>query len=128
MLKRLALVGLVFSTVVIFPSHAQKSTEIFIPIGKSPGISGKYSVIGYIASFDETTRALTIKVDDVEHAVTITEETEIWLDKSEVQQTNEVGSPADCRQGRLCEMKYVYDGETRTDEAEWLKIRVGESD
>jgi hypothetical protein len=126
MLKRLALVGLILSTVVIFPSHGQKSTEIFIPIGESPGVSGKYSVIGNIASFDETTRVLTIDVDGVEHAVTITEETEIWLDKSGIQQTNEVGSPADCRQGRLCEMKYVYDGEIRQDEAEWLKIRVSE--
>ena len=101
MLKRLALVGLILSTVVIFPSHGQKSTEIFIPIGKSPGISGKYSVIGHIATFDETTGELKIKVDGVEHAATITEETKIWLDKSGMQQTNEVGSPADCRQGRL---------------------------
>ena len=126
MLKHSVLIGLILSTVVIFPSHGQKSTEIFIPIGKSPGVSGKYSVIGTIASFDETTRVLTIKVEDVEHTVTITEETKIWLDKSGIQQTNEVGSPADCRQGRLCEMKYVYDGETRKDEAEWLKIRISE--
>ena len=128
MLKRLALVGLILSTVVICPSHGQKSTEIFIPIGKSPGLSGKYSVIGTIASFDETTQVLTIKVEDVEHTVTITEETQIWLDKSEIRQTNEVGSPTDCQEGRLCEMKYVYDGETRKDEAEWLKIRVSDSD
>ncbi len=128
MLKRLALVGLILSSIVICPSHGQKATEIFIPIGKSPGVSGKYSVIGTIASFDETTRVLTIKVEDVEHTVTITEETKIWLDKSGIQQTNEIGSPADCRQGRLCEMKYVYDGKTRTDKAEWLKIRVGDSD
>ncbi len=29
-------------------AHAQQATEIYIPIGKSPGLSGKTTVIGTI--------------------------------------------------------------------------------
>jgi hypothetical protein len=128
MLKRLAVIGLILGAVSIPAIYGQKSTEIFIPIGKSPGLSGKYSAIGEIVSFDNATRILRIRGEEKEHSARVTEETKIWLDKSEIRQTNEVGSPADCQEGRWCEVKYVYDGEIRTEEAEWIKIRLSASD
>ena len=127
MLKRLCVVGFVLSTVMVLSIYAQKSTEIFIPIGKSPGASGKYSVIGKIDSVDGDTRVVTITGDAGKHSAKITEKTKIWLDKHELTKTNGPGSEADCKIGRRCEIKYAYDGETRTEEAEWIKIRVSSS-
>lgn len=128
MLKHLVVAALVLVTFVILPVYGQKSTEVFIPIGKSPGVSGKYSVIGKIRSIDSATRILTISGEDGEHSARITEETKIWLDKSEMKVTSKPGSPADCREGRWCEIKYASDDPTRTGVAEWIKIRVGDSD
>ena len=128
MIKRLVAFGLLLGIVMIPVAYGQKATEIYIPIGKSPGLSGKYSVIGEIASFSKDSKTLTITHDGVEYSAKITEETKIWLDKSEIQQTNEVATPADCQVGRLCEIKYVYDGKTRTDKAEWIKIQISRAD
>jgi len=71
---------------------------------------------------------LTVRDDSGEHRVRITEATKIWLDRTSIKRTNEGGSRADCKQGRQCEIKYAYDGGTRTDRAEWIKIRVSGSD
>jgi hypothetical protein len=128
MIKRFVAFGLLLGLVMISVAYGQKATEIYIPIGKSPGLSGKYSVIGEIASFNEDSKTLTIRHDGVEYSAKITEETKIWLDKSEIRQTNEVATPADCQAGRLCEIKYVYDGETRTSKAEWIKIQISRAD
>ena len=126
--KRLLASTLALCSIMALPIYGQKSTEIFIPIGKSPGLSGKYSVIGKIVSIGITTRILTISGKDGEHTARITEKTKIWLDRSEAMTGNEGGSVADCRRGRLCEVKYVYEDKTRTDEAEWIKIRVSQYD
>ena len=128
MLKRATVAALVLGAFWIVPLYGQKSTEVYIPIGKSPGVSGKYSVVGNIGSLDEATHILTVSAEDGEHRARITKDTKIWLDRSEARKTNTAGTPADCRPGRLCEIKYVYDGEDRTDEAEWIKIRVSGSD
>jgi len=128
MRKHFAAIVLALGVFMIHPIYGQKSTEVFIPIGKSPGLSGKYSVIGKIVSFDEATRMLTISAEDGEHSARITEKTKMWLDKTAIKKTSQVGSLADCQQGRLCEVKYVYEGKTRKVEAEWIKIGVSTSD
>ena len=35
---------------------------------------------------------------------------------------NTAATRADCQQGRRVEVKFVYDGTTRTSRAEWVKI------
>ncbi len=127
MFKRLAAVGLAIGILLTVSIYAQKSTEVFIPIGESPGLSGKYSVIGEIRSFDCANQILTIRGEDGEHRARVTDKTKIWLDSSEIKKTNVEGSTADCQAGRRCEIKYVYDGANRTEDAEWIKIRVSES-
>ena len=128
MLKRLATVGLAIGILLTVSIYAQKSTEIFVPIGESPGLSGKYSVVGEIRSFDCANRIVTIRNDDGEHSARVTDTTIIWMDGTEIKKTNREGSVTDCRAGRLCEVKYVYDGANRTGDAEWIKIRVSASD
>ncbi len=126
MIGRLTVVALALCALFAFPVYGQKSTEIFIPIGKSPGLSGEYSVIGTIDSFDPVSRVLTIRNESGQHLARVTDDTKIWLDKSGAKKTNVQGSSDDCRKDRLCEIKYVYDGETRTPDAAWIKIRVHE--
>jgi hypothetical protein len=63
MIKRFVAFGLLLGLVMISVAYGQKATEIYIPIGKSPGLSGKYSVIGEIASFNEDSKTLTIRHD-----------------------------------------------------------------
>lgn len=101
---------------------AQKATEIYIPIGMSPGISGIRSEIGEIVSFDAETRILTLRNDDGEHTATLTDDTYIWLDRSARDERNVEGTVEAFEPGRRCEVKYVYDGTTRLGEAEWIKV------
>lgn len=114
------------AAVVLWPSslHAQRTTEIYIPIGQSPGLSGEYSVLGDIVAYDADSRTLTIRGEDGQLTARLTDTTRIWLDRSEELASNEVGSPADLVEGRYCEVKYVYDGDTRTEQTEWIKVRV----
>jgi hypothetical protein len=127
MIKRLIVIGSILGALVGLAVYGQKSTEIYIPIGKSPGVSVKYSLVGKIDSVDRAARSVTIGGEAGKHSARITEKTKIWLDKSEMKRTNESGSLADCQIGRMCEIKFVYKDKTRTDEAEWIKIRVGDS-
>ncbi|MEE8060823.1 MAG: hypothetical protein V3T16_03300, partial [Gemmatimonadales bacterium] len=44
--------------------QGQESTEQFIPIGKSPGMSGMYSMIGEVVSVDAQNRTVTVRNDE----------------------------------------------------------------
>lgn len=105
-------------------SHAQKATEVFIPIGRSPGVSGISSVIGTIASCDLASGMLTIATGEGQHTARLTTETKIYLDRSAAKEGGTLGSPSDCQKGRRSEVKYVYEGGTRTGRAEWVKIQT----
>lgn len=118
------LVALAAVALAATAAHAQKTTEIFIPIGRSPGVSGISSVIGTIDSYDADAQALRARTEEGDFVARLTERTKIWLDRSAVGSTNVVGSPTDFRAGRRCEIKFVYDGATRTEEAEWIKVEV----
>jgi hypothetical protein len=103
-------------------AHAQKMTEQFIPVGQSPGVSGTYSYIGEIESVDAENRTITVAGPEGPRTIKVTEQTRIWLDRSEQRLTNLVGSITDLRPGRRIEVKYV-EYETR-DTADWIKVVV----
>jgi hypothetical protein len=105
-------------------SHAQKATEVLIPIGQSPGVSRISSVIGTIASCDPAAGIVTIASEDGQHTARLVKETKIYLARSAAKGSGALGSPADCQPGRRSEVKYVYEGGTRTERAEWIKIQV----
>jgi hypothetical protein len=104
--------------------HGQKATEMLIPIGKSPGVSGISSVVGTIASCEPASGIVTISTEKEQHTATLTEETKIWLDRSAVKKGGALGSRSDCQKGRRSEVKYVYEGQTRSARAEWIKIQA----
>jgi len=124
MLMRLLIVMLILLGNLGAAVSGQEATEQFIPIGQSPGVSGKTSVIGQIDSFDESSRVLTISATTGMQSITLTESTPIWRDRSEAKQSNQVGDPADLQQGRKVEVNVKEAEGQRV--AEWVKVQVVE--
>ena len=104
-------------------ASGQQATEMFIPIGQSPGLSNKESVIGTLESVDPGKQMVTISSSSGAQTVGITDRTMIWLDRSEQKQPNQNGAINDLQKGRKIEIK-VRKGEPKA-VAEWIKVQVG---
>ncbi|NIR49418.1 hypothetical protein GWO43_13005 [candidate division KSB1 bacterium] len=105
-------------------AYAQKATERFIPIGESPGLSGKHTVIGTVDEVNKQTQTITVSDSSGSFTAKITDETRIWLDRSHLKLTNKMGAFTDIQMGRLIEVKSV--GEEREGIAEWIKVRMNQ--
>lgn len=105
-------------------AHGQKQTERYIPLGQSPGVSGKSTRIGTIEATDPKARTVTLALADRRHTVAVTERTRIWLDRSRLKQTALSGSYGDLRPGRRVEVKYEDPQRARI--AEWIKVEITE--
>ena len=106
------------------PLLAQKLTEQFIPIGQSPGLSGAHTKIGNIDSFSVQEETMTMSNASGSYSVQVAEDTHIWLDRSKLRATNEMGSLSDLQAGRRIEVKYK--GNDPASAAEWIKVEVTE--
>jgi hypothetical protein len=104
-------------------AHGQKATERFVPLGQSPGVSGKTTLIGTIATVDSRAGSLAVQSAAGSQPVRMTSETRMWLDRSAAGQTTLVATMADLRPGRRIEVKFV-DPNNRTT-ADWIKIDAG---
>ena len=102
---------------------AHKATERYIPIGLSPGMASQ-TLIGEVIEVDAAIKRLTVFSDGERHAVTATEKTRIYLDRSKIRQTNLEGTFADVKTGQRVEVK--FDDPRRRDAAEWIKIEISE--
>lgn len=105
---------------------SQETTERYIPIGQSPGISGQTSYIGSISSVDRQNGTVTVGPTEAPMTVEITDQTQIYLDRSHLRKTNLVGSLDDLRVDRRVEIKFV-DPDERT-AADWIKVAITEDD
>jgi hypothetical protein len=103
-------------------AHAQKATERYIPLGRSPGLSGKYNWIGTIADVSARAQTITIADSTGSRTVQISKQTRIWLDRTALKQSNLTGRFADLQKGRRIEIKYL-DAEQRQ-KADWVKVEV----
>ena len=103
-------------------SLAQQTTEIFIPIGESPGLSTEQTNIGRIEAYDAATRTLTVLAPDGLHPVRITEDTHIWLDRSGANLSNAYGDTSDFVSGRRVEVSYVDPAKRQS--ASWVKVET----
>ena len=102
-------------------AHAQKATERFIPLGQSPGVSGKLTTIGTIVAVDPDARRISVEGPTGRVTVAIQDSTSIWIDRHAQSLPTASGSFAQCHEGRLAEVKYA-DPDTRQ-VAEWVKLR-----
>ncbi len=118
---------LIAVTLLMFPFlgtsliYGQETTEQFIPIGYSPGISDKYSFIGKIVDVDQETHTIVVDSNRGERTIKVTPMTRIWLDRSKRKRTNTVGIYSDCEVGRKVEVMYDHDNESVAD---WIKIET----
>ncbi len=102
-------------------TNAQQTTEQYIPIGQSPGVSGTQSYIGRVIAVDSGRQ--TISVDDRRgvHLIKVVETTSIWFDRSKANLQNRVASYDDCKVGARVEVMYEAGDETT---ASWIKIEA----
>ena len=103
-------------------ASGQQATEMFIPIGQSPGLSNKGSLIGTLESVDPAKRMVTISSSSGAQTVGITDRTLIWLDRNLQKQPNQNGAINDLQKGRKVEIK-LRKGESKA-VAEWIKVQV----
>ena len=107
---------------------AQEMTEKFIPVGQSPGLSGKYTVIGKLQSVNAREQICSVASAAGTVNVRITERTKIWLDRSLLRQPNVKGTIADLKPGLTVEVKPEgHQSGAPSGPAEWIKVQVAAS-
>ncbi len=126
-IARLRIAIAVVATVLVMmagqPSTlGHKATERYIPVGRSPGISGTLSYIGTIQAYDPAQRTVTLKGEAEPVTVSITERTLIWIDQSKIKKTNLVGDTSALLVGRRTEVK--FENADRRQFADWIKIEI----
>jgi len=105
-------------------TYGQKATEIFIPVGESPGLSGKYTIIGTVDSVKSQERSFVVSDSTGSYSMKITDTTQVWLDRSKLQLRNKKGSIEDIEPGLLVEVKYI--GNKSDGLLEWVKVQLKE--
>lgn len=102
----------------VVPAH--QATELYIPVGQSPGVSNKLTDIGQIEAVDKEQR--TVTVTTTTGPVAIVKGTKIYLDQSPIGLTSLQGSFADLKIGRKVEIRYLdFDSKQSAD---WVKIEI----
>lgn len=120
MITRLTLlVGLAVAATAA-PASAQRTTEQFIPLGKSPGVSGIAAYMGSISAVDPSRRTVTITGPGGTTTGRVSDSTRIWVDRSSQHQPTIVGTLTDLKVGWNAEMKYL--DPAKKDVAEWIKV------
>ena len=106
-----------------YDTYAQKETELFIPIGQSPGVSGKLSVMGKCGPVIPHDSVVSLVQQQgsttncrIDHC------TAIYLDRSKLKLTNIKGTLSDIKPGSLMEVKYLDNKPAGL--AEWIKVQV----
>lgn len=122
-IKRFAAMAIVLlMALTVLPAGiAQQTTEKFIPIGMSPGISNKVSFQGEISGIDRAAKAFSIRVNGSSKTFGVASSTRIWLDRSKARKPNIDGSFGDLEPGRWIEVKYDSDDPAV---ASWIKIEA----
>ncbi len=105
-------------------ANAQMITERFIPIGESPGVSGKLSTIGVISAVDDLARTVTVDGEGGARTYKVDDYTYIWLDRSDWKLTNIKGSYRDCAIGQRVEIMHRRDD---AGAAYWIKVESREA-
>jgi hypothetical protein len=122
LIRELALAIVVMALGAASEALGQEATEMFIPIGQSPGVSSKSSVLGTIESLDPVKRTLTVSGPAGTLTVGIADRTPIWIDRSQQKLSNQTGTLADLRRGRKVEIK-LGEGTAKA-AATWIKVQA----
>ena len=118
----LARVIVVVALAGVSEAFGQEATEMYIPIGQSPGVSGKSTLLGTIEAVDPGKRTLTVSGPAGTRKFQIAERTLIWIDRSAQKQRNQTGTLADLQRGRKVEIK--PDEGAGQAVAKWIKVQL----
>lgn len=125
MLKLKMKTGLVFFLFFLTQSViAQYATEIFIPLGQSPGLSGSLTTMGRVSAVNIQNKSISVSDSDDTHDLKISNNTKIWLDQSKLKLNNKKASIRDIREGMRAEVKYIKN--EKGGAVEWIKIQLAE--
>jgi len=108
---------------LIQTTYGQKATEIFIPVGKSPGLSG-YTTIGTVNTINTQEKKIVMSDSEGSYTIKIADNTKIWLDQSNLKATNKTGSFESIKEGMVVEVK--YQGDKPDSSVEWIKLQMTE--
>lgn len=121
MFKQVIIFSMIIISLVSLSSvHAEKSAELYIPIGQSPGLSGEDTIIGKIDEVDPQNQIILISDAAGSHTVEITEGTEFFLDRSKARLPNTYGTLDDCKVGDTVEVNFKDNDPSET--ADWIKV------
>jgi len=118
----LARVMMVVALASVSEAFGQEATEMYIPIGQSPGVSSKSTLLGTIESVDPGKRTLTVWGPAGTRKFQIADRTLIWIDRSAQKQRNQTGTLADLQRGRKVEIK--PDEGAGQAVAKWIKVQL----
>lgn len=120
LLRRVAAALTLFALVLAMPdARGQEQTERFIPIGESPGLSGKVTAIGAIQSMQG--RILTLTSEGGARKFEVTDRTRIWIDRSRQKLGNLSGALGDLQAGRRAEVRPDVRNAAAAD---WVKVEA----
>lgn len=105
-------------------AHGQRETERFIPIGQSPGASGKATRIGTVQAVDARARSIELATPEGRYRISVPERAPIWLDRSRQKQSALSGGFDDLKTGRRVEVK--YEDPERAGRVAWIKVEFVE--
>jgi len=103
-------------------ASVQEATELFIPIGQSPNLSNKVTVMGTIESADTAEKTIVVKTDSGSATAAITEKTRIYVDRSRRNERNRDGTFEDLKAGARVEVLYEGRARAASGLAEWVKV------
>jgi hypothetical protein len=101
--------------------RAQQTTEKFIPIGMSPGVSGISSYLGSITSVDPAAKSFSMQTDGDSKIISVAPTTRIWLDRSASRKSNLDGEFGALEAGSRVEIMMDPGDPTK---AAWIKIEA----
>jgi len=123
MSKYITIMGiLIILLALVTITPAEKETELYIPIGQSPGLSGKYAAMGKIEQVNYPQNTLTMSSGSETYTVKVSKRTQVYLDRSKMGQPNIYGRFSDCKQGMMIEVRFEQDERGRP--AEWIKLEM----
>jgi hypothetical protein len=108
---------LLAGAIVAAAAAGHPATELYIPIGKSPGISNVKSYIGRIQSPGAAQNGFTMLVQDSPKYVVFDKTTKVYLQYATPGKGNRLGNYADCQADRTTEVHLNAEGTAR-----WIKI------
>lgn len=127
MFKKLSFPGtalLLLFSILLTPVYSQERYEKFIPFGYHTGLGNEHSVLGSIVDTDKDKKTVTIRTSAGTHSYKVTKDTQIWLDRSQLDARNLKGSFSDLKTGLRAEIEMNPAMDKEEKSAKWIKVQI----